>query len=249
MIQQRLLALAFVLPTTLACQSAFAATGGGAPNAAPAGLLPPAKGPIEVTVENGAAPKLVAVLAQLSASTGVTFTADERVQQELASSSCGVLSTVSVPAAEAWGWVESLLLQGGFVLCLLSPEAPHLVAVQSLEPRGGRMPTQTLHFVPSSQIDALAEHPALLVTTVLEMPNTDVRQLGNSLRGLTIDPTGQQNVIPVGNTDSVILSGTGRQVLSLVTMLREVEAAQAASAARRAQEAKPAGEQGTPPPR
>lgn len=250
LIQPRLLALAFVLPLILACQSAYAATGGASPKAPPAGLLPPAKGPIELRVENGVGPKLSGALQQLSAVTGVTFTADEIVQRELDSIACGVLTSVSVPAPQAWLWVESLLQHGGFVLSILSAEAPHLVAVHTQVPRGGRPPYPIHdHFVPASRIEALSEHPALMVSTTLELPHTDVRQLGNSLRGLTTDPTGRQNVIPVGNTNSVILSGTGQGVLQLVTILREVEAAEAAAAARRAQEAKPAEEPASTPPR
>jgi hypothetical protein len=241
LIQQRLLALAFVLPMSLACQSAYAANGAADPEAPPAGLLPPAKGPIELKVENGVGPKLSGALRQLSAATGVHFTADESVQLALDSVACGVLTSVSVPASQAWVWVESLLQHGGFVLSILSAEEPHLVAVHAQVPQGRHAPAIQDHFVPASRIEVLAEHPALMVSTTLELPNTDVRQLGNSLRGLISDPTARQNVVPVGNTNSVILTGTGQSVLQLVTVLREVEAAEAAAAARRAQEAKAAG--------
>lgn len=229
MIPHRFLALVSFLPLTLACQSAYAAPGGANPKPPPAGLLPPAKGPIELQVEGQVGPNLALALERLSAATGVHFTAHEHVRQQLASTDCGLLTSVSVPAAEAWVWVESLLQHEGFVLGILSADAPQLVAVYPLVPQGGRPFFPAYHTVPVSQIEALAEHPAVLVSTTLELPHTDVRQLGNSLRGLTTDPTGQQTVVPVGNSNSVILTGTGRGVLQLVTMLREVEAAQAAA--------------------
>lgn len=229
LIPQRILALVSILPLTLACRSAYASPGGAHPKPPPAGLLPPAKGPIELKVEGQVGPNLALALEQLSASTGVHFTAHEHVRQQLASTDCGLLTSVSVPASEAWMWVESLLQHEGFLLGILSADAPQLVAVYPLVPQGGRPFSPAYHTVPVSQIEALAEHPALLVCTTLELPHTDVRQLGNSLRGLTTDPTGQQNVIPVGNTNSVILTGNGRQVLQLVTTLREVEAAHAAA--------------------
>jgi general secretion pathway protein D len=59
---------------------------------------------------------------------------------------------------------------------------------------------------------------------VLHLPHTDVRTLGNSLRGLTsADPSGQQGVIPVGNTNSVILSGFASSVASMARILRLVD--------------------------
>jgi type II secretory pathway component GspD/PulD (secretin) len=222
----RLLALAAVLPLSVACQSAFAASGGPAPKPLPAELLPQAKAALEVAGGDSKT-SLAHLLQQLSAATGVTFTATDDVRQMLASSSCGVLASTTVPPAEAWVWTESLLQNEGFVLGILSANAPWLVAVYPQQPTGGRFRSLVYFTVPSAEIEALAEHPTLLVSTVLDLPHTDVRQLGNSLRGLTTDPTGSQNVIPVGNTNSVILTGHGRQVLQLVTMLREVDAAMA----------------------
>jgi hypothetical protein len=228
LIPQRFLALVSILPLTLACQSAYASPGGAQPKAPPAGLLPPAKTAIEIQIAEGSQPSLSQVLQQLGASAGVSFTAVHSVRNELEQVPCGVLASVTVPPAEAWVWVESLLQNEGFSLGVLSASAPCLVAVYG-PPRGGEANVRAYTTLAASEIELLAEHPALLVSTTLELPHTDVRQLGNSLRGLTTDPTGAQNVIPVGNTNSVILTGGGRQVLQLVTMLREVEAAQKAA--------------------
>ena len=245
MISHRFLALASILPLTLACQTAHAAPSNGAPQAARAGLLPPARTAIELRVDGEASSRLDQVLQQLSASTGVTFTASELVRQMLSQSSCGVLANVSVPPAQAWQRVESMLEQEGFHLGLLSADDPWLVAVYSTMNPGGRPGGQRVATtVTAARLEALAEHPALLVTTTLDLPHTDVRQLGNSLRGLTTDPTGQQNVVPVGNTNSVILTGTGRNVHQLAKLLLEVEAREAAAQERRAKEAGETGAQG-----
>ena len=250
MIHARLIALASILPMTLACQSAFAAQGGAQPSTPAAGLLPPARSAIEVAVgEQGGVPSLAVLLRQLTGSTGVNFTANASVRTALEQASCGLLASLSIPPAEAWVWVESLLENEGFSLGVLSADAPHLVAVYAQQRSSGDAWARVSMTVPSSQIEALADHPALLVSTVLELPHTDVRQLGNSLRGLTTDPTGQQTVIPVGNTNSVILSGTGRQVHQLVTMLREVDAAMARMPPPVAPEAAPAGATGEKPAR
>jgi hypothetical protein len=249
LIPHRIFAFVAFLPLTLACQSAFAAPGGGAPRAPAAGLLPPAKNALDIQIGENSQPSLARVLQELTASTGVSFTAVHSVRRELESVPCGVLTSVTIPPAEAWVWVESLLQNEGFSLGVLSANAPCLVAVYPLQPRSGEAWVRAFTTVSMSEIEALAEHPALLVSTTLELPHTDVRQLGNSLRGLTTDPTGQQNVVPVGNSNSVILTGTGRQVLQLATLLREVDAAVAAAEAKRPQEPKPAGESGATTPR
>lgn len=247
MILHRILALASIVPFTLACQSAYAASGGAHPKASSAGLLPPAKNTIEIQIGESSQPTLSQVLQQLTASTGVSFTAVHSVRRELETIPCGLLASVTIPPAEAWLWVESLLQNEGFALGLLSTDAPCLVAVYPLQPRAGEAWVRNYTTVASSEIESLAEHPALLVSTTLELPHTDVRQLGNSLRGLTTDPTGQQNVIPVGSTNSVILTGTGRQILQLVTMLKEVNAAEAKAIERRAKDAGETGSaSGTP---
>ena len=235
LILQRFLALASILTMTLACRTAFGSPAGSPPATGATGLLPPATTSLELEVVDSANPSLSEVLVQLSASTGVHFTASEDVQQGLQRSHCGLLGSVSVPADRAWLWTESLLEHEGFQLGILSADAPCLVAVYPLLPTPGRPGVRANTPVDESRLELLAEHPVLLVSTTLELPHTDVRQLGNSLRGLTTDPTGQQNVVPVGNTNSVILTGTGRQVRQLATLLREIDAKEAAAIERRAQ--------------
>ncbi|HVS19990.1 MAG TPA: secretin N-terminal domain-containing protein [Planctomycetota bacterium] len=243
MILQRFLALASILLLSLACQTAYASPGGSPRQADAAGLLPPAKSALQIEVGDQGRPSLGQMLRQLGQATGVTFTSIDSVEQQLESRPCGVLSSVTVPPERAWLWVESLLEQEGFTLGILSASEPWLVAVY-MHPMAGRPNVHVSVSVPAARIEALAEHPALLVTTTLELPHTDVRQLGNSLRGLTTDPTGQQNVVPVGNTNSVILTGTGRSVHQLVTLLEEIDAREAVAQERRAQEGRQAGAQG-----
>jgi hypothetical protein len=69
-----------------------------------------------------------------------------------------------------------------------------------------------------------AQHPGLMVQTAVQLEHVDVRTLGNSLRGLTNDPTGRQGIIPVGNTSSVLVTGTVREVTELVETLQRINA-------------------------
>ena len=73
--------------------------------------------------------------------------------------------------------------------------------------------------------------------TVLDLPHVDVRQLGNSLRALTNDPSGTQSIIPVGSSNSLILTGQGTDLSDLAAMLLLIE-----EQARAAWEERPAGD-------
>jgi hypothetical protein len=85
--------------------------------------------------------------------------------------------------------------------------------------------------VPAERLHELADHPALLVRTSLDLAPLDVRQLATSLRGLLTD-TNIQALVPAGQ-HSLILQGTGQHVLHLTGMLRSVQRAAQEEAERR----------------
>ena len=86
--------------------------------------------------------------------------------------------------------------------------------------------------MPVKDIGLYARHPAVLITTMIELPSTDVRTISNSMRGLLSDTITQQ-IIPVGNTNSLVLGGSGASIANLVTVLRECD-----EGAKRAEEAR-----------
>jgi general secretion pathway protein D len=79
-------------------------------------------------------------------------------------------------------------------------------------------------YVTPDELDKYADQPAVLITTVIDLPNTDVRNLSNSMRPLFPDQNTQQ-LIPVGTTNSVVIMGFGSQVASTVKMLRFIDEA------------------------
>jgi len=217
------LGLAALLPLCLACQSAFAASGGAAPTRGAEPLFPPATRAIEVRVTASATDNLAYLVDELADATGVVFTATDQARNMLQQTATGLGADLTIAPSEAWSWIEGLLFHQGFLLSVTTSRPPHVLAVVPAMPVGGMPRTRSTLYLPASELASLEEHPALLVMTVLDLPHTDVRQLGNSLRALTNDPSGAQNVIPVGNTNSVILSGSGQNVLDLVRMLRLVD--------------------------
>jgi len=219
----RLAGLVALLSICVACQSAFAASGSATPRGARGDLFPPATRPIEVWVAEPATNSLAYLVDELADATGVVFTASEVVRNMLRQTSTGLGTDLTIAPAEGWCWVEGLLLHNGFRLTVSTPRPPYVIGIVPKQPIGGRPAiTFPLH-VPEADLAVLEEHPALIVMTVLDLPHTDVRQLGNSLRALTNDPSGSQNLVPVGNSSSIIVSGTGQMVLDLVRMLRIVD--------------------------
>ena len=76
--------------------------------------------------------------------------------------------------------------------------------------------------IPAERIGELSAHPALLVQTVVDLPHVEVRMIGNSLRQLFVGDV-SAGVLPVAQSSSMILAGTGRQVSGVYAMLREVD--------------------------
>lgn len=176
------------------------------------------------------------LLDEFSRVTGQNLLISNDTGTMLRNVSTGLNRSVEVPASEVYPFVENILAHNQYILEVLSDHEPRLLAVHGLPAPGRnitRLPAPLAHFVPAKDIGLYAGHPAVLVTTMIELPSTDVRTLSNSLRGLMSDASTQQ-IVPVGSTNSLILSGSGTSVANLVTVFREGdEGARKADEARR----------------
>jgi hypothetical protein len=241
----RLAALVAALPLCLACQSAFAAQAAPGPDGvAAADFLPPAQRPLELKSGDGQTDNLEHLLGLLAESSGVEFTIDQSTRNQLRQTSTGLAADVTVPAEEAWRWVEGLLVHYGYQLGAVSLRPPYLVGVHFSIPQGGRPFTRPKAIrVAVDDLGLCEAHPAFQYLTVLDLPHVDVRSLGNSLRALTSDPSGSQSIIPVGNSSTLVITGQGTTLSDLAAMLLLIE-----EHARAAWEQRPAGDSATPGP-
>jgi hypothetical protein len=215
--------LVALLTLSAACQSTVTATSAPRPERTVlTDFLPPAKHALEV--QGGLETSLDQLIGMLAEATGIQFAIDPTTRAELQKTSAGLSSPISVPPDEAWRWVEGLLVHTRFQLGMISNRPPQLLGVYST-PRQNEQPRPRPVFIGEGELALCIEHPAFLYSVVLDLPHVDVRQLGNSLRGLGADPSGAQSVIPVGNTNSVILTGAGGDVATLAAMMRQVEEA------------------------
>ena len=185
--------------------------------------FPAPKSGIKIAIGPGEDMKIEALLDRFSEVTGQVLLIDPSVRQLMRSQETGLNRSVDVPASEVYPFVETILSQNEFVLTVLSAREPRLLGVHSLTqgPERGSLRNGALQVSPQA-IASYDRHPAVLVTTTLDLPHVDVRTLSNSLRALYTDANTQQ-IIPVGNSNSVILTGLGRNVASQVAMLRECD--------------------------
>ena len=157
--------------------------------------------------------------------TGIDFTFGDDIAGQLRQTKVRLFGEKRIPKDEFYSFYQIIMFINGFILTKVGPDHLAVVLVQPVTPTGNQranLRNEAIYLLPE-ELDDYSDQVATQVITVMHLPHTDVRTLGNSLRGLTNDPTGQQGVIPVGNTNSVILSGFASNVASLARILRLVD--------------------------
>jgi hypothetical protein len=167
----------------------------------------------------GRNPSLLSLLDSLAAATGQTFSVTPDVRARLEANQLGLLGPLDVPAAQLGSFVESLLADRGFTLAVLHEESPRLIGVYSSEGTAHNFPPALV--VPQEQLDTLAAHPAIYVRLVMDLPSVDVRTLSNSLRMVTDGQSGL--IIPVGNSNSILIEGRGGMVYRMAAVLQAMD--------------------------
>ena len=158
--------------------------------------------------------------------TGQRLAISKDTREILEQTSAPIDRATSVPATEVQGFVEALLRSSNCVLTIDRSSNPRLVGVHSLRSQGRNAIRARAISIDSTRIDVLRRHPAVLFSTVVDLPNVDVRQMSNSLRTLITDANTSQ-MLPAGSTNSMIVIGFGTNVADRVEELRVIDAASA----------------------
>ncbi len=210
---------------------------------APSEYFPAPQKGISLQVSAEKMPRLSDLLGEFSRATGMTIVSDEPTRRML-ESSCGLNQDVEVPAAQVYGFTESVLSYHGFLLYHLRSESPRLLGVthpRALNDASG--PIKPV-YVPLESLGAWKDHPAFLVQTMLTLDNVDVRTLSNSMRAVLGDGRTQQ-LVPLGNSNSLLITAPASMATNIVDMFSRADE-QSARALKASQSGKPA-EQPTPP--
>ena len=181
---------------------------------------------IEIGAGSDALPSMAALLDDYATLTGQVIVANDETRAHMQAQTIGITQSLTVPREEVQSFVERLMVEGDFIMQPLRDRAPRAVGVYSLRTQARNTVRSLAYFVSPGELDQFKDHPALLITTTVNLPNTDVRQLSNSMRTMITDAKVQQ-MLPAGKSESLVVTGLGAHVVAVVNMLKTVDAANA----------------------
>ena len=163
------------------------------------------------------------LLVGLEADSDTRLIVAEPVRQNLEQTAIQLNTPLQVEASARWSVAETFLADAGYHFAVLRERGPRVLSVRGAGPaRGGQgLSTARYLYVPEERVEEFAEYPATLVTTTVSLRHTDARNLSNSLRSLLADTT-VLNMVPAGNSDTLILRGNGASVADAARLLRTI---------------------------
>ena len=154
--------------------------------------------------------------------TGITFTYDTETQGYLSNAKVLLIGSKKVPKKDFYNFFQILLVINNFVCTQVGPEPISVIEITSLDTGARSTIKSASTYVDPEDLAKYENQPATLITTVIHLPNTDVRQVTTALRQMFPDPN-TQSMLPAGNTNSVVLMGFGTNVVSIARMLTIVD--------------------------
>ncbi|MBI5433628.1 MAG: hypothetical protein HZA52_12430, partial [Planctomycetes bacterium] len=138
-----------------------------------------------------------------------------------------MLGPKRVPKSEFFNFYQNLMFIHKFTCTRVGRDATAVYLIQAQGGAGGRpggaaneLRSEPI-YVDADDVEKYAGQVATQVITVLHLPHTQVRSLQNSLRALGGETA--QNVVSVGESNSVILTGSGSQVAMYARVLKLVD--------------------------
>lgn len=152
--------------------------------------------------------------------TGRNFTYDQQTDGLLQAQQLRMFGTKRIPKADFYAFFQIMMFINDFATIEVGPPHLSVVVIQSLAGTGGgaRGIRQRATYVDPSDLDQYANQPAVLITTTVNLPNSDVRQLSTSLRALLTD-NNTQNISPAGQSNNLVLTGFGSNIAALANLL------------------------------
>jgi general secretion pathway protein D len=154
--------------------------------------------------------------------TGINFMFSKDTMQSLKTTQVRMFGPKRIPKTEFYSFFQIIMIINRFVCTRIGPKSLSVVVVASLDSANRASIKQDALYIAPDEIEYYANQPATLVQTVLHLPNMDVRTMGNSMRQLVVDPNTMQ-LIPIPESNSVILTGFGSNVSSLTRMLMLID--------------------------
>ena len=171
---------------------------------------------------DGEKPTMLDVIVQYGRLTGQRISYQSDTESMLRTIRVPLDRPTTVPASEIQGFIESLMISSDFVMTIQRAADPRIVGVYSLQTAQRNMIRTRALPVKSNDVEMLRSHPAMLFTTAVDLPNTDVRQVSNSMRTMITDANTQQ-MIPAGNSNTMVITGYGPQVAAMIEQLELID--------------------------
>ena len=188
-------------------------------------LYPPARSPItiEVSSDGDDTMSMYELAKAYGDVTGQAISATEDTKGMLKNSRVPLDRFIEVPRNEVQTVFESLMLESHFIVAPSGTDEVPIVVIESLVGPGRSGIRNRAISIPSSKIMEVGHaHPATILMTTIELPNVDVRQVSNSMRTIITDANTQQ-MLPAGNSNSMVLIGMGAQIEDMVRSLEAID--------------------------
>jgi hypothetical protein len=158
--------------------------------------------------------------AQLS---GQHLSVSDGTRQRMGGHRIRLREDVTVPEDEVYSFIEAALIEADLYIAPVKGGEVPILGVYWLNERSFQT-AEPLH-VEQGDVAAYAEHPALLISTMIQLPHTDTRTLQTQLRAKITNST-VQSMISTGR-HNLMLTGAGSYVAGLVQSLFEIDEANA----------------------
>ncbi len=174
---------------------------------------------ILTTDEQGNSMSLLELVRHYEAMTQVHVMANEESRTLLEHSRLGIEGQLRVPADQVQSFFHTALRGADFALQPLHEGEPRILGLVSMKTQARNTMRGRAPFVNVEELEQLRHFPAMLVGTALTLEHLDVRQLSNAMRTMITDANTEQ-MLPAGNTNSLVLVGFPDRLYELVQQLR-----------------------------
>ena len=117
---------------------------------------------------------LAQLVSEYSRVTGQGASIGAEAKALLASVKVSVSPATTVPPAMVQQIFEQVLVDSGFMLGIVSEVEPRMYSLVSLTTRDRSSLRRAARYVAREDLEAYRRHPAVLISTVVALPNTDV---------------------------------------------------------------------------
>ncbi len=154
--------------------------------------------------------------------TGLNFTWGAETEALLKNQQVNLLGAKTIRKERFYSFFQVMMIISDFVCTEIGEDDISVIKIDSMATAARNNLRAGALYVEPDRLSEYEDQPATLITTVVSLPNTDVRQVSNSMRSMITDPNTQQ-MLPAGNSQSMVLVGFGSNVVALANMLKIID--------------------------